>query len=256
MNLGTKLALLCIALIIYYTASLLIFTKGFLLARTMIHKNNSCEEDFVSKTDDLSHGGHRGCWTHSRYKKAIVIVIDALKFDFMLFNSSLKFNVPHFKNKLKTIDNILHRHPQNSRLYKFMADPPTTTLQRLKGLTTGSLPTFVDAGANFDSSEITEDNFIDQFIKNNKDITFFGDDTWQSLYPGRFSVSHAFPSFNVKDLHTVDNGILKHIFHEMRKTDWDLIIAHFLGVDHCGHRFGPEHPAMAEKLIQMDQMIK
>ena len=34
---------------------------------------------------------------------------------------------------------------------RFLADPPTTTMQRLKGLTTGSLPTFIDVSANFAS---------------------------------------------------------------------------------------------------------
>ena len=37
-------------------------------------------------------------------------------------------------------------YPQQTALFRFIADPPTTTMQRLKGLTTGSLPTFVDAG--------------------------------------------------------------------------------------------------------------
>lgn len=52
--------------------------------------------------------------------------------------------------------------PNNTRLVKFKADPPTTTLQRLKGLTTGSLPTFIDIGSNFATPEINEDNIIDQ----------------------------------------------------------------------------------------------
>lgn len=39
-------------------------------------------------------------------------------------------------------------------------------------------------------------------------------------------------------------------------NDWDVLVAHFLGVDHCGHRFGPDHPAMADKLIQMDGVIR
>ena len=32
------------------------------------------------------------------------------------------------------------------------------TMQRLKGLTTGSLPTFIDVGSNFGSTAISEDN--------------------------------------------------------------------------------------------------
>jgi phosphatidylinositol glycan class O len=65
-----------------------------------------------------------------------------------------------------------------------------------------------------------------------------GDDTWIRLYPQSFYRYYPFPSFNVKDLHTVDNGILEHLVPEIKKEDWDIIIAHFLGVDHVGHRYG------------------
>ncbi|XP_049752114.1 GPI ethanolamine phosphate transferase 3 isoform X2 [Elephas maximus indicus] len=83
-----------------------------------------------------------------------------------------------------------------------------------------------------------------------------GDDTWKDLFPGAFSQAFFFPSFNVRDLHTVDNGILEHLYPTMDGGEWDVLIAHFLGVDHCGHKHGPHHPEMAKKLSQMDQMIQ
>ncbi len=49
-----------------------------------------------------------------------------------------------------------------------MADPPTTTLQRLKGLTTGGLPTFVDVSSNFASSEVGEDTWVQQIADRGK----------------------------------------------------------------------------------------
>lgn len=39
-----------------------------------------------------------------------------------------------------------------------------------------------------------------------------GDDTWDGLFPQKFFRSYFFPSFNVKDLHTVDDGILQHLY--------------------------------------------
>lgn len=57
----------------------------------------------------------------------------------------------------------------NSLLFHFIADPPTTTMQRLKALTTGSLPTFIDAGSNFASSAIHEDNWLDQCNARDRD---------------------------------------------------------------------------------------
>lgn len=58
------------------------------------------------------------------------------------------------------------------------------------------------------------------------------------------------------DLHTVDNGILQHLEEELQKNDWNVMISHFLGVDHCGHRYGPDHPEMTAKLSQMNDIIK
>lgn len=38
-------------------------------------------------------------------------------------------------------------------------------------------------------------------------MAFVGDDTWQQLAPDAFDWSFPYPSFNVKDLHSVDDGV-------------------------------------------------
>jgi GPI ethanolamine phosphate transferase 3 subunit O len=91
-------------------------------------------------------------------------------------------------------------------------------------------------------------------------LGFVGDDTWVDLYPRQFDESFPFPSFNTRDLDTVDNGcleriprLLKHL--RMRGTEpeeLEVIVSHFLGVDHVGHTYGPHDRHMAEKLNQMD----
>lgn len=254
---GSKVFFILLIIILLTLAGGLVFIKGFLLSRNVVESRSQCVVQFALRAEDHSHHGVEGCWMHSRFKKAIIVIIDALKYDFIVFNESLKSsNTPYYKNKLRTMHQLSRKKPLHTRRYKFIADPPTTTMQRLKGLTTGSLPTFVDAGANFHSYAITEDNLIDQMIKLGKKVKFLGDDTWLSLFPEKFHKSFAFPSFDVKDLNTVDDGILQHIYSEMRQSDWDVIIAHFLGVDHCGHRYGPNHTAMGEKLTQMDEMIR
>ncbi|XP_070543027.1 GPI ethanolamine phosphate transferase 3-like [Ptychodera flava] len=235
---------------ILYITGIVLFTKGFLLKRLEVPIHSDCQ--LQGKPGNFSHG----CWMQKRYERAIIMVIDALRFDFTVYNTSVEEDqLLPFQNKLPTMHKLLTEKPVNSRLYRFLADPPTTTMQRLKGLTTGSLPTFVDAGSNFASSEIVEDNVINQFAHLGGNITFMGDDTWESLFLGKFKKSFPYPSFNVKDLHTVDNGIIEHLIPELKAHDWMLLISHFLGVDHCGHRFGPYHPAMAEKLTQMDKVI-
>ena len=233
---------------ICFTVAILIFTKGFLLKRVEVHDISSCRSPSHGKYEDIPI-----CWSGKSYKRAILVIIDALRYDFV---SKIEENPdPFFHNKLSIVNEILSEKPTHSSLYKFVADPPTTTMQRLKGLTGGSLPTFVDASSNFASCEIQEDNFIRQ-LKNKGKISFMGDDTWLNLFPDDFDKSKPFPSLNVKDLDTVDNGIIDHLVPEIQSKSFDLLIAHFLGVDHCGHTFGPDHPKMTEKLTQMDSTVR
>jgi phosphatidylinositol glycan class O len=60
--------------------------------------------------------------------------------------------------------------PRNSFLFNAHADPPTATLQRIKALVTGSLPTFVDLGFNFGGASIAEDSIVQQLRQANKTV--------------------------------------------------------------------------------------
>jgi len=168
-------------MLLLYALGILLFTRGFLLTRMALSANSTCDSNAGESTTPT----HSSCPDEPRFRRAVLIIIDALRFDFVANvneSSICDGDVCAGGRTLQILSEIAREQPFNSRLYRFIADPPTTTLQRLKGLTTGSLPTFVDAGANFASTEITEDNFIDQYVHLGKNITFTGDDTWQVAY--------------------------------------------------------------------------
>ena len=199
-----------------------------------------------------------GCWHPKTFDKAVVIIIDALRYDFTV---PYEGEPRHYHNALGVLHETVVQNPQQAFLLPFIADPPTATLQRLKGLTTGTLPTFVDVGSNFAGTAIEEDNLLVQLRDAGKTLVHLGDDTWHSLFPGYFdqNLTHAYDSFNVWDLHTVDNGVTEHLFPLLSKPksdEWDVIFGHYLGVDHAGHRYGPDHPATNAKLKQMDKVIR
>ncbi|XP_040915515.1 GPI ethanolamine phosphate transferase 3 [Toxotes jaculatrix] len=233
-----------------YIVGIYLFVGGFLLVRLEVNRTSTCGDVLQPGEEPVDF-----CRVQPRFRRVVLLIIDALKIDFARFDPSNTSPRP-YENKLPVLEETVSSRPSHSRLYPFRADPPTTTMQRIKGFTTGSLPTFVDVGNNFASSAILEDNLIHQFGQTGKRVVFMGDDTWESLFPKKFYRSLPFPSFNVKDLHTVDNGILQHLYSTMVGGDWDVLVAHFLGVDHCGHRFGPDHTAMADKLTQMDGVIR
>lgn len=222
------------------------FTQGFLLSRQVLPN--------VARCDDLPD-----LCIAPKFDKAVVVVIDALRFDFAIPVEPEYVN-PNYHNHLPILHDLMQKNPDKAVLLKFMLDPPTTTLQRLKGLTTGSLPTFIDAGSNFDGDALTEDNWLLQLHRANKSVAFMGDDTWKAMFLDYINPSLHFPydSLNVWDLHTVDNGVITHMTPLLLRenaTQWDVLIGHFLGVDHVGHRYGPSHPAMKDKLHQMNSVL-
>uniref|UniRef100_A0A674J594 Uncharacterized protein n=1 Tax=Terrapene triunguis TaxID=2587831 RepID=A0A674J594_9SAUR len=105
------------------------------------------------------------CWMPQRVPKAVLLIIDALTFEFARFDPA-KAQPRPYENKLGFLHQLAGSQPRHARLYRFRADPPTTTMQRIKGITTGSLPTFIDVGSNFASYAIEEDNLLGQLVQN------------------------------------------------------------------------------------------
>ena len=44
---------------------------------------------------------------------------------------------------------------------------------------------------------------------------------------------------NSQDFTEVDDNVTRHVPSEMRQSDWNGMIIHYLGLDHIGHKAGP-----------------
>uniref|UniRef100_A0A0D9XI49 Uncharacterized protein n=1 Tax=Leersia perrieri TaxID=77586 RepID=A0A0D9XI49_9ORYZ len=241
--------LMFVAILLLHSLAIFLFTRGFLLTRT--------ELDVHSHRDDQTGISPGGCstWPRPAVDRLVIIVLDALRFDFVAPSTFFQEKQP-WMDKLQVLQKLAAEEKTSARIFKALADPPTTSLQRLKALTTGGLPTFIDVGNSFGAPAIVEDNIMHQFVKNGKRVVMMGDDTWIQLYPEHFNKSYPYPSFNVKDLDTVDNGVIEHLLPSLHKNDWDILIAHFLGVDHAGHIFGVDSTPMINKLEQYNQILE
>uniref|UniRef100_V5EG11 Uncharacterized protein n=1 Tax=Kalmanozyma brasiliensis (strain GHG001) TaxID=1365824 RepID=V5EG11_KALBG len=311
------LALLGLVLV-YTSVGLWLFIKGFLLTRHELSGINECAETVErhwtlpgppESFDDASllnwaetvldpRVGKGECRLAPTHKKAVVLIIDALRYDFVAplpptteEDSTGWTPNPYYHNILSLPAELTAKHGSpayatqkgpSSFLAHFAADPPTTTLQRLKGLTTGTLPTFIEAGANFGSAgtgigQVNEDNWIAQFkrsiltsssTQDRAGLVFAGDDTWSTVFPNLFDAetTWTYDSFNVEDLDTVDRGVESKLLlflqqnHPDRQVgvhdSWRLLVGHTLGVDHVGHRFGASHSKMKVKLEEMQLLLK
>ncbi|CAD6196308.1 unnamed protein product [Caenorhabditis auriculariae] len=200
-----------------------------------------------------AHLGDATCWFPRQFGRVIFVVVDALRHDFLRPKTDDQPKTP-FRGQLRRVAEAVARG--DAAIGTVLADPPTTTLQRIKALTTGTLPTFIDAGDNFSPDAVVhEDNIVFQAHELGHNVTLLGDNTWSSLYPKRFSRVVAFDSFDINDLNSIDDAIRPVLAEEVKTSNASLIVAHFLGVDHCGHKFGPFHPMMSVVLKKIDDVI-
>ncbi|EPY86097.1 hypothetical protein CB1_000328018 [Camelus ferus] len=100
-----------------------------------------------------------------------------------------------------------------------------------KALMTGSLPGFIDVVRNLNSPTLLEDSVISRARAAGKRIVFYGDETW------------------------VDDNVTRHLDKVLKRRDWDMLILHYLGLDHIGHISGPSSPLIGHKLSEMDGVL-
>ncbi|KFV14924.1 GPI ethanolamine phosphate transferase 2, partial [Pterocles gutturalis] len=180
------------------------------------------------------------------FKKVVIVLIDALRDDFV-FGSKGKQFMPYTTQVV-----------EKGTSYSFIAEakPPTVTMPRIKALMTGSIPGFIDVIVNLNSPALLDDNLIWQAKTAGKRIIFYGDDTWVKLFPKHFVEYDGTTSFFVSDFTEVDDNVTRHLDRVLKREDWDLLILHYLGLDHIGHMTGPNSPLVGPKLHEMDNILK
>ena len=256
-----------LAIAVLHLVAVSLFTSGFLLSRKQVdlksHERQILPEGAAAPP--LPVAGAQEV-ASPQYDKVVVLVVDALRSDFVCLanatGSGAARRTRRHRRALPIFTDLCFSPEEDARagaceVFEFVADAPTTTMQRVKGLVTGSLPTFVDIGSSLSAKEVEEDNLVHQMMAGGKRVTHMGDETWTDLFPKEFSNQNPFPSMEVNDLHTVDSAVTDLLLPAVtRGNDWDVLIAHFLGVDHAGHTFDIHSQEMVDKLGQMDGVIR
>jgi len=119
-------------------------------------------------------------------------------------------------------------------------------------------------------------------VRSNKTIHFYGDDTWLKVFPRRFSRSEGVTSFFAADTIEVDLNVTRNLDIELetlldrtgeeevvevnkkdlekeekeKEKECDVLLLHYLGLDHIGHSLGPSSSLMGSKQMEMDHIIE
>lgn len=182
-----------------------------------------------------------------RYKRLVVVLVDGIRADFVWSKKKL---MPFTQSLLDDAKGLG---------FVTLAHAPTVTLPRIKAILTGSVPLFSDAILNVQqSSAITQDNLL-YYMKqvHGSKIVAYGDNIWGTLFPesDSFLRSEWVVSFFVSDFVHVDLNVTQHVASEVSRSDWDVLILHYLGLDHIGHFEGPTSSHVPAKLLEMDNIV-
>ena len=126
----------------------------------------------------------------AQFDKVIFMVVDALRSDFVYTGHS---GFAFTQKLIRTGEAIP---------FTAHATPPTITMPRVKAITTGSIPSFLDVILNFAESDTTsslagQDTWLAQIKAKGGKLVMYGDDTWLKLFPHTFSRADGTSSFFV-----------------------------------------------------------
>ncbi|XP_052879958.1 GPI ethanolamine phosphate transferase 2 isoform X2 [Gossypium arboreum] len=171
-------------------------------------------------------------------------------------SGSESFYVPACDFVSNQSDTTLPSDKLKSSYQELSGIPPSFDRLILMAMVSGAIGGFLDVAFNFNTQAMTDDNLLGQFFKIGWKMVMLGDETWLKLFPGLFKRHDGVSSFYVKDTVQVDQNVSQHLGDELSKDDWDLLILHYLGLDHVGHIGGRNSALMAPKMKEMDEVVK
>uniref|UniRef100_S4RSF3 Phosphatidylinositol glycan anchor biosynthesis class G n=1 Tax=Petromyzon marinus TaxID=7757 RepID=S4RSF3_PETMA len=180
------------------------------------------------------------------FGRVVLVLVDALRADFV-FGAHGATNMPYTHAQA---------HGGHALRYTARAHPPTVTMPRIKALTSGSIPGFLDLLMNLEAVAAGDDTFLWQALAAGRRLRFYGDDTWLRLFPGTFHQAEGTTSFFVTDHTEVDTNVTRHVPAALASRDWQLLVLHYLGLDHIGHTHGPASALVPHKLREMDAVVR
>ncbi|KAL4463993.1 hypothetical protein ABPG74_005930 [Tetrahymena malaccensis] len=212
----TLIAITLIQLMLSYKTLHIIFLKEDILKKSTTNTTNAFLKD-------------QNTWlVGNNQDKLLFIVIDSLG---------------HYlaKPNLSILSQIYEKEPNNTIYLKANTDSLTVTGPRLLTLMTGTNPSVIDLIQNVEHSQETKiDNIPAKMKAANKTTFFVGDNTWTKLFPQTFTNYDDNDSFNIFQDNFSDQIIFEEIMDQLNitqneETRVDMIIAHFLGIDHIFH---------------------
>ena len=108
-----------------HVLAIYLFTSGFFITRFELKHVNVCSklptEAHVNDNNNNGNNNNNKCWVQPRFKKAVIIIIDALRDDFARFDESFQASISAGKDSSTTKKKKNHNNNNNIQTQKLSA---------------------------------------------------------------------------------------------------------------------------------------
>jgi len=224
-----------------------IFSMFYGLFMTQIKLDDSSHFNFLTKDDSP--------WFKPK-TKVIFMVIDGLRFDYLLDFENMEHDERLKVNKFKKLNEAFYQDPEKFVVFRAFADFPTLTIMRVPCLMTGNIPQRANIVTAFGPISAKEDSVFRQLHSKNKK-TFLAGDLTLFQYFGEYLnlITHQDVDFFDNRNEKIDEVTHTAIKQKIAENDFDFFATHLLRIDHMGHAYSLYDKAVPTAIADVDQLI-
>jgi len=224
-----------------------IFSMFYGLFMTQLKLGDTSHFNLLSKDDSP--------WFKPK-TKVVFMVIDGLRFDYLLDFDNLDHDERLKVNKFNKLNQAFSQDPEKFVVFRTFSDFPTMTVMRVPCLMTGNIPSRANIVTAFGPISSKEDSVLRQLKLQDKKSYLAGDLTLFYYFGEYLNVTtemsvDLFDNRNDK----VDVGTHKAIKELIAQNDFDLLATHLLRIDHMGHAYSLYNDHVPTAIDDVDQLI-
>jgi len=189
-----------------------------------------------------------------RKVKVVMVIIDAMRFDYLLEYENIDHLERLKQNKFKKFNQAYYDDPEKFVVLRARSDSPTFTSMRVPCFMTGNIPEKAHIMTNFGGLAISEDSLLRQIKLAGKKTYFAGDPVLHQYFPEYLTVGTQTRGFDIRD-DQVDDATHDFIKQKITDNDFDMLIAHLLMIDHTAHFHDLFDERTAKAIENVDQFI-
>ena len=169
-----------------------IFAMFYGMFLTQLKLNDSSQYNFITKDDTP--------WFQNK-TKVVFVVIDALRFDYLLNFENIDHDDRLNVNKFHQFNKAFFEDPEKFVVLRAFSESPTYTAMRAPCLLTGNVPERAHVMTSFGALVLQEDNIPRQIKTHHRKSYFYGDPVILQFFSEYFDDSYGVRGWDLRNEH-------------------------------------------------------